>query len=80
MATEAFMRIVRKKMHHHLQDKKEIHTFAVPKLISGGQKAVDKDIFALRKVVVAETPTRLLIRPRTPKRGRFYFLNLISHE
>lgn len=38
-------------------------------------KAVEERYFALCTVVVAETPTRQLIQPRTPKQGAFLFLN-----
>lgn len=51
-------------------------TFAVPKMLSAASAEAEKNVYALCMVVAAETPTRLLIRPRTPKRRAILFLKL----
>lgn len=47
-------------------------------LIAVTPKRLKQTKIALCMVVVVETPTRLLLRPRTPKRRAFIYLNLID--
>ena len=54
-------------------------TFVTPKFNQQPQR-LRHILFAFCMVVVAETPTRLLIKPRTPKQGAFfYYPKLISY-
>lgn len=52
---------------------RKLINFAVPKRISSRPQAVVRTHIALCTVEVAETPSRFLIRPRTPKRRAFLF-------
>ena len=54
--------------------RKKIHTFAVPKSTSNRTKSgCNRHLFALCMVAAPETAARLLVEPRTPKRGAFVF-------
>ena len=50
---------------------RESPIFAAPKLKSSRPKRLKQTKIALCTVVAAETPTRYLLRPRTPKQGAF---------